>query len=926
MASSVAAAEVYARQLLPQKCGYPLFVPEPSTNSPPKFIERGVDFGDVGIVMDGKFFFVFSVTASSDDPINHLGVPDAFRPFRLNERFFDRYPNMHKKGSELTSSSIKRHHTSVEGGVKENEYDYFPHPCSILRLNTGIRLLHIPAGVDAAYTLKSSFSEAAVLNMPDGASSVDYRGLKELRSYAIRNGESWYEFINGTLGLEAPNGSLYLVTGCDKSTTWGIAAVSHGSSSNTIALRFTTAQVVQAAASYSYSWETHCPAFVRTGPDLRKDEPLPQNQCLFVRGLKIRVRENAVARQVKGAIRVDSTQNMQPSSVSSTRKSGSSQSGSSGQQDLENVSHSSDEEWSSDDEELVHKEVYHPLNIVEKYILDTTQARVAVTHECDWWPLSQDDALPSDDEILKRLHLYYEISHEGTGAFLNPRAISTAMGPDTGLGRDSFDLSPPHSFDFHPPSVWSDVLFQPVSHIGKILDKPEHPSLDASSPVPAHSGVYVPQTLPVSHLYTGHYNSLQDISFPPSNSPPSNSAALHTIPGSVSSPPLRFTASKSYSTPSSWPATWADPRATHSYSRHPVAKSPPVYDVYPVKRRNTEPLWQDTLWQDAMESSNQSRLSARAPLPVQSCAQMYSCRTDLTSQMDDNDNTIRMKKHFSSPDVFTSTETLSNTALPNKTLLRPLKPSPSAWQLYFTDWISRRQATNTTRKLNIAQAAKEAGQEYALLKDAERKPYKQRSQILKEAHEHEFDSYMRTSTPNYSKHLFRTAQDTTGRVRNKDIKDLKQPKKPHSAYFLFLQNIRANPRLMQEVYGSETDVTKQSMLASAKWRSMTDDERKLFLTQYEREKLDYEIMHRLYEESIIGHISSTDFSILSDSPDALLPIQSEAVFSSGKNEGVSMSMDEGLSTLRDEGFNMMMEDGFDDGFMFGVTQPVLRAR
>lgn len=85
-------------------------------------------------------------------------------------------------------------------------------------------------------------------------------------------------------------------------------------------------------------------------------------------------------------------------------------------------------------------------------------------------------------------------------------------------------------------------------------------------------------------------------------------------------------------------------------------------------------------------------------------------------------------------------------------------------------------------------------------------------------------------------------------------------------------------------------------------------------------------MHRLYEESIIGHISSTDFSILSDSPDTLLPIQSEAVFSSGKNEGVGMSMDEGLSTLMDEGFSMMMEDGFDDGFMFGVTQPVLRAR
>ncbi|KAF7965025.1 hypothetical protein HWV62_1023, partial [Athelia sp. TMB] len=409
---SGAADEVYARQLWPKRRGRPIFVPEPSTNLPPQFIERGVDVGDVVIIMDdGSLFFVFNICASVDDPINHLGVPEGFQPFHLNDRLFTFYPNMHKKGSELTSSSIKKHDTSVEGGVKENEYGFWPHACQLFRTHAYFaRLLHIPAGVNAAYTLKSSHSEAAVLNMPDGASSVDYRGLKELRTYAIRNGESWYEFINDTIGLEAPNGSLYLVTGCDKSTTWGIAAVSNGSSSNTIALRFTAAQSVQASASYTCSWETHCPAFVRTGPDLCEDESLPQNQCLFVRGLKIRVRENAVARQVKGPIKVESTQDTKPSYMSSARKSssfpgtssssrisskGSSRSGSSnGPQDIEDVSNCSDEEWSSDDEELVHKEVYHPLNIIEKYLLE------------------KGDELPSDDEILEHLPLCYDISNE----------------------------------------------------------------------------------------------------------------------------------------------------------------------------------------------------------------------------------------------------------------------------------------------------------------------------------------------------------------------------------------------------------------------------------------------------------------------------------------------------------------------------------
>lgn len=54
-----------------------------------------------------------------------------------------------------------------------------------------------------------------------------------------------------------------------------------------------------------------------------------------------------------------------------------------------------------------------------------------------------------------------------------------------------------------------------------------------------------------------------------------------------------------------------------------------------------------------------------------------------------------------------------------KSVLRPPKLAPSAWQLYFTDWIQKQQASGT-RKLNVAQAAKEAGQEYACLSNAEK--------------------------------------------------------------------------------------------------------------------------------------------------------------------------------------------------------------
>lgn len=53
--------------------------------------------------------------------------------------------------------------------------------------------------------------------------------------------------------------------------------------------------------------------------------------------------------------------------------------------------------------------------------------------------------------------------------------------------------------------------------------------------------------------------------------------------------------------------------------------------------------------------------------------------------------------------------------------LRPPKLAPSTWQLFFTDWIQKHQtqsvgdASSGRKKLNVAQAAKEAGLAYANL-------------------------------------------------------------------------------------------------------------------------------------------------------------------------------------------------------------------
>jgi len=267
----------------------------------------------------------------------------------------------------------------------------------------------------------------------------------------------------------------------------------------------------------------------------------------------------------------------------------------------------------------------------------------------------------------------------------------------------------------------------------------------------------------------------------------------------------------------------------------------------------------------------------------------YSRRSESVSVSDDRDATVRRKKRSTVPDEPRSAEKTPETP-PQKSLLRPPKLAPSAWQLYFTDWIQRQQASNT-RKLNVAQAAKEAGQEYAGLSAEEKEPYKRRSQAAKELRERELASYMRTLTPDDIKreNAFRAAQRKAGKSRKSNIKDPNAPKKPLSAYFMFLQRIRADQRLVREIFGDETETTKQSVLAAAKWRSMTDDERKPFLAQAEQEKLDYEAARRLYEEGTAGYSSSINFSILPNNSDSTFRpsplIKSEPLSSESDSEG-----------------------------------------
>ncbi|KAH9850797.1 hypothetical protein C2E23DRAFT_869747 [Lenzites betulinus] len=406
-------------------------------------------------------------------------------------------------------------------------------------------------------------------------------------------------------------------------------------------------------------------------------------------------------------------------------------------------------------------------------------------------------------------------------------------------------------------------------------------SRTSSVPIPIPGGHA--QSPPLSSSFAAY----QETSFYPDMSPlsPTSYAALQPLPLSPPDDTLMMDQLRTELSGAGSPSAnlYADPNApswaSHLWPPQSAAPSPgaPVpigplstEDNFATQRQRVPVRRGTSVTQLFQSSSAPSPSHARPPLVH---SRPYSTRrSESISEHDDRDATIRKKKRPVEEGESQPREKRSESP-PLRSTLRPPKLAPSAWQLYFTDWIQRHQASSS-KKLNVAQAAKEAGQEYAKLSPEEKEPYNRRSQEGKAARERELDAYMRKLTPDDIKreNAYRTAQRKAGKSRKGNLKDPNAPKKPLSAYFMFLQRIRSDPELVKEVFGDETETTKQSVLAAGKWRSMTDEQRKPFLAQAEQEKLDYEAARKMYEDGTPGYGTSINFSILPGSPINLMPI------------------------------------------------------
>nr|VWP00890.1 Tetrathionate reductase subunit B (Tetrathionate reductase subunit TtrB) [Ganoderma boninense] len=484
-------------------------------------------------------------------------------------------------------------------------------------------------------------------------------------------------------------------------------------------------------------------------------------------------------------------------------------------------------------------------------------------------------------------------SPESTTSQLDPMMPSHPRRFDSTFSTSS-SFYHPSSPEYNDSALYSNWIADPDAPHSSSVPIPIPPGHAQASQSPLSSSSFAafsenssifPDVTPFSP--TTAYAALQPLPL----SPPEDTVMTEQLRAEVAgtiSPPANLYGTE----PPAWASHLWDPAVQMPSAGIPMTVSEDNF----ATQRPRIPMRRGTPVTQLFQSSSAPSVShARGSLGQ---SRLYSTRrSESISEHDDRDATVRGKKRPVEDDETQEqgqTREKRSESPPLKSVLRPPKLAPSAWQLYFTDWIQRHQASSH-KKLNVAQAAKEAGQEYARLSAEEKEPYRRRSQALKEARERDLNAYMRTLTPDDIKreNAYRTAQRKAGKSRKGNIKDPNAPKKPLSAYFMFLQRIRSDPELVKEVFGDETETTKQSVLAAGKWRSMTDEERKPFLAQAEQEKLEYEAARKLYEEGTTGYSNSINFSILPGGPINLMPIprasqrlvKQEALSSESESDG-----------------------------------------
>ncbi|PBK88627.1 hypothetical protein ARMGADRAFT_1033961 [Armillaria gallica] len=263
------APDIYASMLKPHGHGYALLCPDTPSNHP-----LGIQFGDLGYLDDkGGFVYLFNVCKAANDPVNVNRTPpdfvqltgiDGIADILIRRRLFRNNETIH----------------AVAGRKKS------------IGANVSVTTSFVPAALGSGFEFTSAGTQAALLVLPDGATSYTCRRPSMMEHHATNYAHSWYKYFNGPgQSRQIPNGMLYLVTGCIKCRSWANACYSHDVESRAVSLNLSIASGGANASGTPYcKWvvQSDSPVHRRSHPEPPTLVPAPASTPALVAATTLR--------------------------------------------------------------------------------------------------------------------------------------------------------------------------------------------------------------------------------------------------------------------------------------------------------------------------------------------------------------------------------------------------------------------------------------------------------------------------------------------------------------------------------------------------------------------------------------------------------------------------------------------------------------
>jgi hypothetical protein len=201
--------DTYRDQLASLFHGHALWVPDPAG------LYDRVRVGDVGYVKQGHFLRMFNALLPDDDPTQVYGVPEEFVP--LNMGAFHNIRTLNLSQGDYCSHTVSVDHG--DGHQAKYVTSYYPaQPYSYTRDDFS----GPDEAVIASFKCRAR-NKGAFLSLPFNCDSVDAIRTKAFETYTRKHCDSWLEFAIAN-NLDARMEDIILVTGCDLTSSWAMAA------------------------------------------------------------------------------------------------------------------------------------------------------------------------------------------------------------------------------------------------------------------------------------------------------------------------------------------------------------------------------------------------------------------------------------------------------------------------------------------------------------------------------------------------------------------------------------------------------------------------------------------------------------------------------------------------------------------------------